>query len=73
MFEWDGAFADLIDHPWSVAVLKAVMGRYVRLDHARDGRTRTPRSGRPLRPGPVLPGRPRASPLRTAGVLVLAQ
>jgi hypothetical protein len=34
MFEWDGAFADLIDHPWSVAVLKAVMGRYVRLDHA---------------------------------------
>lgn len=34
MFEWDRAFADLIDHPWVVAVLADLIGPHVRLDHA---------------------------------------
>jgi hypothetical protein len=34
MFEWDPAFADLIDHRWVVAVLGDLIGPHVRLDHA---------------------------------------
>ena len=34
MFTWDPAFADLIDHPWVVAVLSDLIGPHVRLDHA---------------------------------------
>ncbi|HMC40811.1 MAG TPA: phytanoyl-CoA dioxygenase family protein [Acidimicrobiales bacterium] len=34
LFEWDGAFGDLVDHPWVVAVLADVIGPHVRLDHA---------------------------------------
>lgn len=34
MFEWDPAFADLIDHRWVVAVLADLIGPHVRLDHA---------------------------------------
>lgn len=34
MFEWDPAFADLIDHPWVEAVLHDLIGPHVRLDHA---------------------------------------
>lgn len=34
LFEWDPAFADLIDHPWVLAILSDVIGPHVRLDHA---------------------------------------
>ncbi len=34
LFEWDGSFVDLIDHPWVVAVLRDLIGPHVRLDHA---------------------------------------
>ncbi len=34
LFEWDRTFVDLIDHPWTVAVLRDLIGTHVRLDHA---------------------------------------
>lgn len=34
MFTWDPAFAELIDHPWVLAVLGDLIGPHVRLDHA---------------------------------------
>lgn len=34
MFGWDPAFADLVDHPWVLAVLADLIGPHVRLDHA---------------------------------------
>lgn len=34
MFQWDPAFVDLIDHRWTVEVLKEFIGTHVRLDHA---------------------------------------
>jgi hypothetical protein len=34
LFSWDRAFADLMDAPLVLAVLREFIGRYVRLDHA---------------------------------------
>jgi ectoine hydroxylase-related dioxygenase (phytanoyl-CoA dioxygenase family) len=34
LFAWDTAFADLVDHPVVVAVLRHLIGPHVRLDHA---------------------------------------
>jgi hypothetical protein len=34
LFAWDPGFADLVDHPLVVAVLRELIGPHVRLDHA---------------------------------------
>ena len=54
MFTWDRAFADLIDHPLARAVALALIGPYVRLDHAYGITMRPGTSGLGLH-GPAEP------------------
>ncbi len=54
LFSWDRAFADLIDHPLSLAVLNEFIGPYVRLDHAYGIAMRPGTSGLGLH-GPAEP------------------
>jgi hypothetical protein len=54
MFAWDPAFAALIDHPLALAVVVALIGPFVRLDHAYGITMRPGTSGLGLH-GPAEP------------------
>jgi hypothetical protein len=68
LFEWSGAFCDLVDHPLVVSVLLELIGPYVRLDHAY-GITMLPgTSGLGLH-GPAEPFDPAQYYLRRMGAM----
>ncbi len=54
LFEWDPLFVDLIDHPWTLAILRELIGSHVRLDHAYGIAMRPGTSGLGLH-GPAEP------------------
>ena len=54
LFEWDPLFVDLIDHPWTLAILRELIGPHVRLDHAYGIAMRPGTSGLGLH-GPAEP------------------
>jgi hypothetical protein len=68
LFEWDPAFADLIDHPWVIAVLGDLIGPHVRLDHAY-GIVMAPGTGGLGLHGPAEPFDPAQYWVRRLGAL----
>ncbi len=68
LFAWDRSFADLIDHPLVLAVLRELIGPHVRLDHSYGITMRPGTSGLGLH-GPAQPFAPSPYYLHSMGAL----